>query len=233
MVTTPLLQRGIARPYAGANQPVLSGETECCDDAVTCQDSVTIADSAAVQGIVYTTAKGEEVAITFPATATNLDAVVAAVTAALLPYEVNVFVWGVNSSTNFILYHQGQGTLESVTIGGSPTAATRLCEVHLRCDYTATLDGTTAAATGITVDGTTEEFAADIIYGTTSASTAQTLIQGELDDLALDGGATVTVVDNTEESVFEITISAWQGHEISIGDTTFSESNCQQVFEEA
>lgn len=226
--TTPLLQRGIARPFAGVNQPVMAGETECCNDAVTCQDSVTIADNAVVQGIVYTTAAGVDVPITFPSTATNLDAVVAAVQLALLDYEVGVFVYGVNSSSNFILYHQGQGTLKSVTIGGSPTNATRLCTVRLRCDFTGSIGGTTSA---ILVDGVSRAFGSNVVYGTTSAATATTTIQTAVDLASLAGGATVTVVDNTEESTFDVTISARQGTTFSIGDVDFQESNCQQVFE--
>jgi len=231
-VTTPLLQRGICRPYTQANQPVLTGDSECCDDAVTCMDSVTITDVAVVQGIVYTPACGPNAGvaqtITFPATATNATAVVAAVQAALLPYEQNVFVDFVNDSTSFILRHMGQGTLVAVTIGGSPSNATRLCTVRQRCNFTGSIGGTTSA---IVVNGTSRAFGANVVYGTTSAATAASTIQTAVDLASIAGGATVTVVDNTVESTFDVTISARQGTTFSIGAVDFQESGCQPVFE--
>lgn len=230
--TTSLLERGICRPYTGANQVVLTGDNDCCDNVVTCQDSITIADNAVVQGIVYVPAcgpnAGEDVAITFPSTATNLTAVVAAVKEALLPYEFNVFVTGENSSSNFILRHQGQGTLKSLTIGGSPSNATRLCTVNLRCDYKGSIGGTTSA---IVVNGTSRAFGADVVYGTTSAATAASTIQTAVDLGSITGGATVTVVDNTEQSTFDVTISSRQGSTFTVDTVEFEESNCQKVFE--
>lgn len=236
-MTTPLLQRGKCRPYTTANQIALSGDSECCDDAVTCSDSVTIADDAVVQGIVYVPAcgpnAGEDVALTFPATATNLAAVVAAVQEILLPYEMDVFVYGENSAGNFILYHQGQGTLKSVTIGGSPTNATRLCTVRVRCEYSGSVDG---VSTSIVVDGTLRDYSADITYGTTSAATAQGIIQTSVDAASIAGGATVTVTDDTVNSQYDIVISARQGTTFVVtvtgaDDVSLQESNCQQVFE--
>jgi len=236
MATTPLLERGLCRPYTTANQIALTGDSECCDDAVTCQDSVTILDNAVVQGIVYTPACGPNAGVaqtlTFPATATNAAAVVAAVQEILLPYEMGVFVDFVNDGSSFILRHQGQGTLVSVTIGGSPSNATRLCTVNLRCDFTGSVGGT---STGIVVNGTLRDYASDIVYGTTSAATAQSTMQTSVDAASITGGATVTVTDNTEESTFDIVISARQGTTFVIngsgGDVDLQESNCQRVFE--
>jgi len=235
--TTPLLQRGICRPYPTANQPVLSGDTECCDDATTCMDSVTIADAAVVQGIVYVPAcgpnAGVDVPITFPATATNATAVVLAVQNALLPYEFGVFVDSVDSAGNFILRHQGQGTLKSVTIGGSPTASTRLCTVRVRCEYTGQLNGT---STAIIVNGTSRAFATAVVYGTDSAAVAAGKIQTAVNLASLAGGATVTVTDDVVNLRYNVEISARQGTTFlivvtSAADVELLESNCQQVFE--
>lgn len=235
-VTTPLLERGICRPYSDVNQVGLSGDTECCDNLTTCMDSVTITDVAVVQGIVYTPAcgplAGVPQTITFPATATNATAVVAAVTAALLPYELGVFVDFVNASTSFVLRHMGQGTLVAVTIGGSPSNATRLCTVRQRCTFTGSVGGTT---TGIVVNGTLRDYSADIVYGTTSAATALSIMQTSVDAASISGGATVTVTDNTTEDTFDISISARQGTTFVVngsgGDVTLQEANCQPVFE--
>ena len=236
-VTTPLLERGICRPYTQVNQPVLSGDSECCDGAVTCMDSVTITDVAVVQGIVYTPACGPNAGvaqtITFPATATNAAAVVAAVQAALLPYELGVFVDFVNASTSFVLRHMGQGTLVAVTIGGSPSNATRLCTVRQRCEYTGSVGVT---STSIVVNGTLRDYSADIVYGTTSAATAQGIIQVSVDAASLTGGATVTVTDDPINSVFDISISARQGNTFVVtvtaaDDVPLQEGNCEAVFE--
>ena len=236
-VTTPLLQRGICRPYTNVNQPVLSGDSECCDDAVTCMDSVTITDAAVVQGIVYTPACGPNAGvaqtITFPATATNAAAVVAAVQTALLPYEQNVFVDFVDATTSFILRHMGQGTLVSVTIGGSPTNATRVCTVRQRCDFSGLLNGT---STAIIVNGTSRAFATSVVYGTDSAASAAGKIQTAVNLASLPGGATVTVVDDTVNLRYDVTISARQGNTFiivvtSAADVSLQEGNCQPVFE--
>ncbi len=236
-VTTPLLQRGICRPYTKANQPVLSGDSECCDGAATCMDSVTITDAAVVQGIVYTPAcgpnKGVQQTITFPATATNAAAVVAAVQTALLPYELGVFVDFVDSTTSFILRHMGQGTLVAVTIGGSPTNATRLCTVRQRCDFSGLLNGT---STAIVVNGTSRAFATSVVYGTDSASAAAGKIQTAVNLASLPGGATVTVVDDAVNLRYDVTISARQGNTFTIvvtaaADVDLQEGNCQAVFE--
>ena len=232
MATTPLTQRGLCRPYPGTNQMGVSGDTECCNDATTCMDSVTITDAAVVQGIVFTPAcgprAGTDIALTFPATATNAAAVVAAVKTALLPYELGIFVDFVDAGASFILRHMGQGTLKSVTIGGSPSATTRLCTVNTRCNFTGSVNGTTTA---IVVNGTSRAFATSLIYGTDSAAAATTKIQTAVNLAALTGGATVTVVDNALTLKYDITISARQGTTFAIGAVNFVESNCQQVYE--
>lgn len=235
--TTPLLERGLCRPYTTANQPVLTGDTECCDDAVTCMDSVTITDAAVVQGIVYTPAcgpsAGTDIPITFPATATNAAAVVLAVQTALLPYELGVFVDFVDATTSFILRHQGQGTLKSVTIGGSPSATTRLCTVRVRCEFDGQLNGT---STAIVVDGTSRAFATSVVYGTDSAAAAAGKIQTAVNLASIAGGATVTVVDDTVNLRYDVKISARQGTTFvivvnSAADVELLESSCEQVFE--
>jgi len=235
--TTPLLERGLCRPYPTANQPVLTGDTECCDDAVTCMDTVTISDAAVVQGIVYTPAcgpnAGVDIPITFPATATNAAAVVLAVQTALLPYELDVFVDFVDSAGNFILRHQGQGTLKSVTIGGSPTAAARLCTVRVRCEFDGQLNGT---STAIIVNGTSRAFATSVVYGTDSAAAAAGKIQTAVNLASLPGGATVTVTDDTVNLRYDVKISARQGNTFlivvtSAADVELLESSCEQVFE--
>lgn len=237
MTTTPLLERGLCRPYPTENQIALSGDSECCNDAATCMDSVTISDAAVVQGIVYVPACGPsaglDVAITFPATATNATAVVAAVQTALLPYEMGIFVDSVDSAGNFILRHQGQGTLKSVTIGGSPTAATRLCTVRVRCEYAGQLNGT---STAIVVNGTSRAFATAVVYGTDSAAVAAGKIQTAVNLASLPGGATVTVTDDVVNLHYNVEISARQGTTFTIvvtsaADVDLFESNCQQVFE--
>lgn len=236
-MTTPLLQRGLCRPYTQVNQPVLSGDSECCDGAVTCMDSVTITDAAIVQGIVYTPACGPNAGvaqtITFPETAVNAAAVVAAVQAALLPYELGVFVDFVDASTSFILRHMGQGTLVAVTIGGSPSNATRLCTVRQRCDFSGLLNGT---STAIVVNGTSRAFATSVVYGTDSAAAATTKIQTAVNLASLAGGATVTVTDDPVNLRYDVTISARQGNTFTIvvtaaADVELQEGNCQPVFE--
>lgn len=236
-VTTPLLERGLCRPYPTANQIALTGDSECCDDATTCMDSVTITDAAVVQGIVYTPACGPNAGvaqtITFPATATNAAAVVAAVQAALLPYELGVFVDFVDATTSFILRHMGQGTLVAVTIGGSPSNATRLCTVQTRCEYTGRLNGT---STAIIVNGTSRAFATSVVYGTDSAAAATTKIQTAVNLASLAGGATVTVTDDTVNLRYDVEISARQANTFTIvvtsaADVALSEGNCQRVFE--
>ncbi len=200
-------------------------------------DSVTLADADVVQGIVYTPACGPNAGVpqtlTFPATATGAAAVVAATQTALLPYELGVFVDSVDDGTDYLLRHFGQGTLVSVTIGGSPTEAERLCTVALRCNFTGSVDGT---STSIVVDGTLRDYSADIVYGTTSAATAQSIMQVSVDAASILGGATVTVTDDPINLHYDIVISARQGTTFTVtvtaaADVALSEGNCQQVFE--
>lgn len=225
--TTPLLERGIHREFVGSKQPVLSGPNECCNTAATCEDSLSILDSASITGIVVTRANGDgAVTLTFAA-AIGATAVVAAIKAALAPYEFNVFVDGSTrvDGTHYLLRHQGQDTLTTIT-GAGNTA--RLCTVRIRCDFDGSINGTTTA---IVVNGTSRAFGASVIYGTTSAATAQTTIQTAVDLGSIAGGATVTVVNNAVTSKFDINISARQGTTFAIGAVNFQENSCKQVFE--
>jgi len=139
----------------------------------------------------------------------------------------------VTKGSSFVLRHMGQGTLVAVTIGGSPSNATRLCTVNVRCDYTGSVDG---VSTSIVVNGTLRDYSADITYGTTSAATAEGIIQTAVDLASIDGGATVTVTDDTVNSHYDIVISARQGTTYVVtvtaaDDVSLQESNCQRVFE--
>jgi len=229
-MSIPILERGISRPYPGVNQVVLSGDTECCDDATTCMDAVTITDIAVVQGIVLTLVNGTSVPITFPATATGRVAVVAAVQAAMLPYEQGIIVYStiVVAGTSYSLRHEGQTLLASVTIGGSPSATARTCTTKLRCTYAASINGSTTA---IVVNGTSRAFSAALVYGTDTAANAITKIQTAVNLASLPGGAVVTVIDNTVALRFDVKISSRQGNTFSIGVVSFQESACILVFE--
>jgi hypothetical protein len=238
---TPINAYGIYRriPIDGVNTPFDTahdnafdpGICDPCGDYPVCEDSLTIVTANEVNSILYLKQDGTTVTLTLDVT--GKDNVVAAVQEALEAYELDIYVTGTTSGSNFILKHRGQGAIISADVVTTGTVtATRVCTVVTRCDYQAVAGGT---ITGIEVDGTLRDFT-DIVAGTTSAADAKTRIDAGLTLADLDGGATSTVTYDATDQVFNITISARNAHAFVLQQSTGTtvgayKTSCEEVFE--
>lgn len=220
--------------YEGQNTDnlikVLDSTKGCCGDApAVCQYDVTIPTANAVNNIIFKNADGTNVTRTFSPAVTGAANVIAAIKAAITPadgYEGDDDavreVTSTTSGSNTIYHITGEVVVVSMLHNTSTTvnAATPKCTRINTCEFYLEYAGGDGDA--FVVNGVSDALG-DLTFATTDAADVITALEAASN---WPTTATVDVVKNETDDVFEITISDLGTQSFTLAGDAFLRSNC-------
>ncbi|MCB0542094.1 MAG: hypothetical protein KDC70_01165 [Saprospiraceae bacterium] len=213
---------------SGNTFKLLTDETGCCGDSITpCKYVAAVPVANSVSAVVVKDRDGNNQTVTFAAAATTVkairDALVTAVNSVGYEDDGNVLP-GISVetvSTNKVVTIVGELIVVSLTTSGGSVAATATCTEVGICEFYVEWGG--GASKVLTVNGVNATLG-DLTFATASAANVKSALEGAAN---WPSGAVATVVKNTDDSIFEITVTNAQSTVAFILDgLRLTRSNC-------
>lgn len=202
----------------GGDSALSLGICDPCGKIAACEDSLQIGNAINVSSFVYQDSMGVNHTIAIAPTATGAENVRAAIARELAAFEDSVFVQYDAGTPNFTIRHIGQGKIISV---GAVTAVTRKCNLATRCDNKIAIAD---SIQNVTRNGTIENLAAPLVYGTATAAQVKTELESILTS------EIITVTDDATNGQWVINIHASANNKYKINGIALTVCNCRNVF---